>query len=57
MYQSEEKESLEVFSVYIWNEGSKDFAHIEYVSAYTQEEADQKCRDQGKDVFDSNALV
>ena len=53
MYQLEDKESREVFSVY-YHVG--DMLHIKYISAYTQEEADSKGRDMGLDVVDSDMI-
>ena len=53
MYQVEERDALEIFSVYYWVGES---AHITYISAYTQEEADDKARDQGLDVFEESNL-
>lgn len=53
MYQIEEKDTLEVFSVYYW---VGETAHIKYISAYTQDEADEKCRDLGLDVFDNSSM-
>ena len=53
-YQVEiERDTLEVFSVYYW---IGEMAHIKYISAYDQEEADSKGRDRGLDVVDSDMM-
>jgi len=46
-YQVEEKELLEVFSVYYHD---MDMLCIKYVSAYSQEEANASCTMSGLDV-------
>ena len=54
-YQVEiERDTLEVFSVYYW---IGETAHIKYISAYDQEEADSKGRDMGLDVFDNEEMM
>ena len=53
MYQVEEQQYQELFSVYYW---IGDMADIKYIWAYSQDEADAKGREQGLDVFESDNL-